>query len=321
MKRSVFLLLDRYGPRDDSHREALEFALDHARLADELGFHSLWVTEHHFNSLGAPHPAVLLAALAARTERLRIGPAVSVLPYREPIYIAEDYAVVDVVSGGRLNMGVGCGSQLGEFEGLGIPFDDRWSTFERSLSRLRELWNDSELNVAPVQTPPPIYVATTNPDKAHAVGRSGDSVITLLGPGTSDLDGLSRLLDSHRRGLEAGGRPSESAEVVVTQFAVVAEDDEFARREAVEALRRVVMLLGGSGDGVDEMVDTMRKAGTACIGTEDDAARAVAMLEELGVGHVAYATRFGGVSAQLAHDALRCLGPRSEVDAARFVSK
>jgi alkanesulfonate monooxygenase SsuD/methylene tetrahydromethanopterin reductase-like flavin-dependent oxidoreductase (luciferase family) len=126
MKRSIFLLLDHYPQLTSSHGEHYAFLLEHARSADALGFEALWLAEHHFQDLGTiPNPAVPLAAIAGQTRRLRIGPAVSVLPYRHPVLIAEDYAMVDILSNGRLNMGVGCGSQPVEFTGLDASFDNR----------------------------------------------------------------------------------------------------------------------------------------------------------------------------------------------------
>ena len=251
MKRSVFLLLDRYPDRGESYRSTHRFVLEHAELAERLGYDALWLTEHHYKQLGAPNPAVLLAAVAARTQRLRLGPAVSVLPYHSPVHVAEDYAAVDVLSGGRLNMGVGSGSQRVEFDALAVDFDSRRETFDSRLAELRRLWAGGELNIAPQQQVPPFYVATSSPDGARRIGERGDSVLALLGPGTAELDGLSRLIDSHREGLAKGGHPMESAEVVLAQFALVADTDEEAAGVAAAALGRTIDLLGGSGDGAE----------------------------------------------------------------------
>lgn len=315
MKRSVFCLLDRYPTRGESYGDAYQFALEHALLADELGFNSLWLTEHHFQQLGSPNPAVLLAAIATQTQKLRIGPAVSVLPYRNPIHVAEDYAALDLLSRGRVNMGVGCGSQQVEFAGLGIDFDGRWETFERNLAALRELWSaESNLNIAPSRMPP-IYVSTTSPERAQAIGRQGDSIITLLGPGTSETSKLSQILEAHQQGLTDGKHALDSAEVVVTQFAVVSSDEEQARREAVPALGRVVSLLSGSDvvdvDGLEAMYTSMQSAATACFGAPSDACEIHATLEKLGVKHVAYITRFGDLDPSSAHATLRHLRPEA----------
>jgi len=313
MKQSVFVLLDRYPELGENPRDAFAFVLEHAALAEELGFEALWLTEHHFKSLGAPNPAVLLAAIAARTARLRVGTSVSVLPYRSPTFVAEDYALVDLISNGRLNMGVGSGSQEAEYAELGIPFETRRDAFERNLAELKELWSSDRLNVSPHHTPP-LYISTNDAEKAQGIGVKGDSVITLLGPGTSDLDGVGRLVKAHRNGLREGSHEPDAAEVVVAQFACVASSDEEVLRDGVPALGRVLALLAGSDKGAEEMFDTMKQAGTACFGTNARAQETRDQLAAVGVEHVAYITRFGNLSAPSAHDSLRRLQPAPETE-------
>ncbi|MEM7247648.1 MAG: LLM class flavin-dependent oxidoreductase, partial [Acidobacteriota bacterium] len=109
MRLSTFLLLDRDPtvPDDDPLTRAVETCV----AAERAGLDGVWVAEHHFRDFGGmPNPAVLLAHVAARTERIRLGPAVSVLPFRDPRLVAEDYGLVDRLSGGRLVMGVGAGT-------------------------------------------------------------------------------------------------------------------------------------------------------------------------------------------------------------------
>ena len=199
MRRSVFWLLDHYPELGESLACLHQHTLEQAELADRLGFHSLWLAEHHFRRLGtAANPAVLLAAIAQRTQSLRLGPAVSVLPLRNPIQVAEDYALVDSLSGGRLNMGVGAGSEAIEFAGMGCDYGQRKERFEQSLAILVDQWQTAtaknsteasagaapgEINVAPVQSPcPPIYVATMQEESAHDIGRRGYSLLTLVSP-------------------------------------------------------------------------------------------------------------------------------------------
>ncbi|MCS6927292.1 MAG: LLM class flavin-dependent oxidoreductase, partial [Candidatus Binatia bacterium] len=82
------------------------------------GYESVWVAEHHFANYGlCPAPPVLLAAIAQRTQRVKIGPAVCVLPFHDPVKVAEEYAVLDVVSNGRLDFGVGRGYLAHEYAG------------------------------------------------------------------------------------------------------------------------------------------------------------------------------------------------------------
>lgn len=310
MKRSIFLLLDHHPETGETLGDLHAFVLEHARRADALGFEALWLAEHHFLQIGTvPNPAVMLAAIAMQTERLRLGPAVSVLPYRNPVLVAEDYALVDQLSRGRLNMGVGYGSQPAEFAGLGVDFDSRVSKFHRNLDALHELWSGIELNVAPHQSRPPVYVATTNAETAGVVGCRGDSVITLLRPGAPDLGALAQLLAAHRHGMEEGGHAPGGAEVVVALLAHAAPTDAEAHRAAVSAIARFPGAPPMDDVEADRLYLSMQQAATACFGAPEQARGIVSRLERAGVTHIAFITRFGNLDQAAAHRSLQLLAP------------
>ena len=284
----------------------------HAELADALGFHTFWIAEHHFRRLGVANPSVLLAAIAARTKRIRIGPAVAVLPYRDPVLIAEDYAIVDQLSGGRLDMGVGSGSEAVEFEALGIDFDSRRQEFSESLQTLRRLWRGAEggRGVETTQQPhPPIFIATGDEGRGFEAGRAGDSILVLLAPGAAELARAGRVVRSHREGLEAGGFGPGDAAAVVALLAHVAPTAEEARRHALPALSRLLWELSGENADTATVYDTMQANATAVFGASRDAADAIEGLEDHGIAHVALITRFGSMSQAVAARSLRMLAP------------
>src|SRR5215471_13193156 len=100
--------------------------LEEAVLAEELGFDCVWVSEHHFSpDAWNPSPFTFLAAVAARTERVRLGTYVLLLPFHNPVRVAEDIAVLDNISGGRVDLPVGVGSAAEEFRTFGVPFNER----------------------------------------------------------------------------------------------------------------------------------------------------------------------------------------------------
>jgi alkanesulfonate monooxygenase SsuD/methylene tetrahydromethanopterin reductase-like flavin-dependent oxidoreductase (luciferase family) len=320
VRRSVFWLLDHYPETGESLASLPATALAHARLADRLGFDGLWLAEHHFQTLGTvPNPAVLLAAMAQRTEKLRLGPAVAVLPLRNPIHIAEDYALVDVLSGGRLNRGVGTGSQLLEFGGLGLDFERRRDLFEANLAVLRERWSAaasgergrSGLNVAPVQTPaPPIYVATMQESGAHRVGVQGDSMLTLVSPLTPDVGEVACRVRAHTRGLEEAGHPEGSAEAVVAVFAHVAESEAEGEDIGAPALGRFIQaMLGAAPPNPLDLYLQMRERGTGLFGSAEHVAKQIDRYADVGVGHLAFISRFGGIPVEAAEQNLRRLAP------------
>lgn len=109
-------------PMHEIYRDFLEEAV----LAEELGFNAVWASEHHFSpDAWSPSPVPFLAAVAARTQRIRIGTYVLLLPLHNPVRIAEDFAVLDNISGGRIDLPVGVGSATEEFHTFGVPFGER----------------------------------------------------------------------------------------------------------------------------------------------------------------------------------------------------
>jgi len=320
MRRSVFWLLDHHPETGESLASVHATALAHARLADRLGFEGLWLAEHHFNTLGtAPNPAVVLAAIAQHTKRLRIGPAVSVLPLRDPIAVAEDYALVDVLSGGRLDMGVGTGSQPLEFEGLGRDFERRQETFDAHLRQLQECWRVASsgeggartLNVAPLQAAsPPIYVAASHEESAHAVGLAGHGLLTLVSPAAEGPGEIAARLEAYARGVAEGGHAEEAARPIVVAFAYVGPSEEAVRETVAPALGRFIRaLVGVAPENPEHLYDQMRERGTGLFGPPEHVAKQIEHYRQAGVRHLAFVSRFGGIDPCLAEQSLRQLAP------------
>jgi alkanesulfonate monooxygenase SsuD/methylene tetrahydromethanopterin reductase-like flavin-dependent oxidoreductase (luciferase family) len=320
VRRSLFWLLDRYRETGESLASLQATALEHARLADRLGFTGLWLAEHHFQTLGTvPNPAVLLAAIAQCTDSLRLGPAVAVLPLRDPILVAEDYALVDVLSGGRLDMGVGTGSRPDEFDGMGVDFERRREVFDEHLAALRKRWSAAAagegghagLDVAPLQSPtPPIYVATMHEEGAHAIGLAGDSMLTLVSPMTLELGEIAARIEAHSRGLTEGGHSEGSASAIVFAFAHVAASDDEARGVAAPALGRFIQAtVGVAPEHPDDLYERMRERDTGLFGTADHVSTQIDRYAEIGVEHLAFVSRFGGMNAAAAEQSLRWLAP------------
>jgi alkanesulfonate monooxygenase SsuD/methylene tetrahydromethanopterin reductase-like flavin-dependent oxidoreductase (luciferase family) len=114
--------------------------LDQIAWAENHGFNDVWLSEHHFIEDGyLPSILPVAAAIAARTKRIRIASGVLLMPFHNPVRLAEDIAVVDVLSGGRLELGVGVGFKHEEFEGFGVPFNERGARTNQSLEIIRRL--------------------------------------------------------------------------------------------------------------------------------------------------------------------------------------
>src|SRR6266536_2033280 len=113
--------------------------------AEALGFYSSFVTEHHFTGIGQlSAPLTLLTFLAARTTRLRVGTAILVLPWHNPVLLAEQVATLDLLSGGRLDLGIGKGYRYNEFAGFCVPMEEADSRFDESLEVMLKAWTSDE---------------------------------------------------------------------------------------------------------------------------------------------------------------------------------
>ena len=111
---------------------------------EKLGFEQAWVTEHHFGGYGGtlPHPPTFLAAVAGKTTKIRLGVAVAVLPLHNPLQLAEAYAMADVISGGRLDFGIGKGSEPVEYRKFGMNRDEATQRFTECTEIIRQAWSD-----------------------------------------------------------------------------------------------------------------------------------------------------------------------------------
>lgn len=188
MKFGVFCVAQ--APAGLSPSEAMQSQLRQAVLAEELGFDSLWIAEHHSSDYCVvADPFVFAAAAAALTSRIRIGTAVSLLPLHNPLEIAEQAIMVDHLSGGRLDVGVGRGYVPRYFDTLGLPKDERGPIFAEALEVIVRAWTEPRLDhegphwrfsdislfPRPLQTPhPPVFVASSgSPETIQIAARYG----------------------------------------------------------------------------------------------------------------------------------------------------
>ena len=135
MKFGLFYLFRDFG--NVSQAQLFNEMLEEVEYAEELGFESIWLPEHHFSEYGMlGNPMVLAAAIAQRTKRMKIGTAVVILPFQHPLRFAEDAALVDALSDGRLLLGVGRGYQPPEFNGFGVTQSESSAMFLESYEIL-----------------------------------------------------------------------------------------------------------------------------------------------------------------------------------------
>ncbi len=181
--------------------------LERISEAERLGADAVWLTEHHFFDDGyLPQCWTLAAAIAARTERIRIGSAVALLPLHSAMEVAEQVAIVDVISGGRVEPGFGVGYRKPEYLAFEGDFKHRYSVYEERIRAMRRLWGedpgaDRTVTPPPVQSPVPLWGGFGGPMGARLAGQ--------LGLGLQSID--PALYEPYLSGLAAGGHDPKVA--------------------------------------------------------------------------------------------------------------
>lgn len=218
-------------------------ALEEVTRAEELGFDSVWMEEHHaVRDHYWPSPLTVLAGFATRTSRIRLGTDILVAPFYHPVRLAEDAALLDVISRGRFTLGLAIGYKPDEFALYGVELEKRGARFEEQLTILRALWTEEHVSFRgryytvqgrieprPVTRPhPPLWIGGWGELTLRRAATLADNWIP--GP-TADLP---RLLEGKRRFLEhrrAAGRP-EPEEWPLTRDVIIADTDRQARELA-----------------------------------------------------------------------------------------
>jgi alkanesulfonate monooxygenase SsuD/methylene tetrahydromethanopterin reductase-like flavin-dependent oxidoreductase (luciferase family) len=167
-------------PQDPSRLHA--FTLELCEEAERLGAGSVWFTEHHlFDDGYLAQPLTLAAAVAARTRRVRIGTAIVIAPLHHPAELAEQAVMVDLISDGRLDLGIGAGYRVPEYELYGASPERRYAQTDDRARRLRELWGPGGVTPRPVQDPLPLWLGYQGPQGARRAGLLGEGLLTANG--------------------------------------------------------------------------------------------------------------------------------------------
>jgi natural product biosynthesis luciferase-like monooxygenase protein len=228
--------------------------LEQAVRGEALGFESVWPVEQHFNRALSilPCPALLLAAIAARTRTLRLGTAIVQLPLAHPLRVAEELATLDVLSGGRVECGVGRGVNPAHFAGFGVPLAESRERMSEALDYIRQAWtqerfsfqgrffqaDDLALAPRPLQQPhPPIRVAANSPETAEWAGQAGYPIFVAANINPfSWLRGLIPLYRAARR--EAGHPAANGDDVTILMPLYVGESRSRIAQDVAPSIRQ-----------------------------------------------------------------------------------
>jgi alkanesulfonate monooxygenase SsuD/methylene tetrahydromethanopterin reductase-like flavin-dependent oxidoreductase (luciferase family) len=312
MRYSVFSVNDHHPRLARTLPQLYRQLMQQCELAEGLGYDTFFCAEHHFHEYGVvPDPAVMLAALSQRTRRIRLGTAISILTFHDPRRIAETYAMLDQLCGGRFVFGVGSGYLAHEFQGYDRDPAEKRDRFNENLDLVKRLlagetlayqgrFSKSEkvvLNVLPHEgRVPPIYVAVLARDAAYHVGKQANRIFTVPYASCKDFADIGAMMAEFRRGRQEAGFAPEDDDHVFTLHTHVAETDAQAREQCKAAY--------------DLYVDTRLYAkkhtyedilanGICLFGSADTVTEKMRKLHEMGVRHVATLQNFGALAPAL----------------------
>ncbi|WP_338749296.1 LLM class flavin-dependent oxidoreductase [Bacillus sp. FJAT-52991] len=307
MKFSTLTIFDHYANQSSrTPRQFYNEVLEQSVRAEEMNFDGVWFTEHHFSDFGInPSPAVLLAAVSQRTNRIRLGVGVSVLPLHKPLRIAEDYAVVDLLSNGRLDLGLGSGNSQKEFDGYNISWEDKSERFNESLEVLRKAWSgksfshqgkffqykDLKLSVQPIQAPfPPHWIAASSEEGVSHVASMGSQFIAL--GFSKSRDELAKLIDTYKNMyLKSGYGNPDQLEIPVAFHVHVGETYADAESNAKDPYQ----LFMNTPRGTNISYDILKQKLNPVIGSPDEVIKQVQSYREIGVTNFMAIMNFGGL--------------------------
>jgi alkanesulfonate monooxygenase SsuD/methylene tetrahydromethanopterin reductase-like flavin-dependent oxidoreductase (luciferase family) len=299
----------RRGSGEFDSAEGFRDFIDYNIEAEALGFHGTFVVEHHFTGFGQVSATLgLLTWLGARTKTLRLGTAVMVLPWHNPVLLAEQAATLDLLSGGRLDFGIGTGYRYNEFVGFDVGMDEARQKFEESIEVILKCWtseerfshhgkywtfNDIIVEPPPARKPhPAVWMGAGSERSIREVARRGFNL--LLGQYAAPED-VARSIAVFREAVEGMGQTWDPMRVGVTRAFFVSESEE-EREAALErrlANRTRQLKLATTPDG--KMLGGPDRADgdpneinlkSAIYGTPDQIAQRLRDLRNAGVGYV-----------------------------------
>jgi probable LLM family oxidoreductase len=283
-----------------SPEQRLKNLLEEARLADELGLDVFGVGEHHRPDFAVSAPAVALAAIAAQTERIRLTSAVSVLSSDDPVRVFEEFATVDLISGGRAEIMAGRGSFTESFPLFGYDLDDYDELFAEKLDLLLELrsservtWqgrhraplHDQGVWPRPVQDPIPVWIAVGGtPQSVVRAGVLGlPLTIAIIG---GQPDRFAGLVELYRRAAAEGGHDPDTLPLGINTHAFVGDDSAFAPHY-IAMMSRIGRERGWPAMGRDQYTALHSPRGALAVGSSEEVAEKLLYEHEL-FGHQRY---------------------------------
>lgn len=313
-------------------KELYNWKLESWIAAEHLGFDGVFFSEHHFTSYNvSPSPNLLVAALAQRTQSLRVGVMANITAFHNPRRLAEEAAMLDYLSGGRLEVGLGRGVDEQEFLKEGIPMEETRPRFEESLELITKAWYEPTFshhgkffdydNVSiwprPLRTELPLWITALSPSTVTWAAEKGYRFTSVF-QSTAEL---KKVFDIYKDAAVAAGRQPQAADMGVCRNVVIADSDQEARDIAEPAFGLLFGLFKEAAVfhdldhvptgyefyssffrpfvGGDVSFDALIDMGVICVGSPSTVRdQIVAQIEEIGCGHFLNWGSFGNMTRE-----------------------
>jgi len=308
MEFGLFTVFDNYKEEiGRSHKQLLDDVLEQSVLADQLGYDSVWFAEHHFSEYGIlTTPPMLLAVLAERTKNIRLGVSIVTLPFKNPLQVAEDYALLDVLSNGRVNLGMGSGYLPHEFSGFNVNGKDKAFKFNDALAVIEKAWTgerfshdgeyfqfkDVKLEVLPQQKEVPLWIGALSHKGSQFVGKMGYSIMGVPYVASSSIEELGKIIANYKENYREAGHDDRNIKIPLAIHTYVAETREKAERDAREHINRY---LDTRQYGRSAQFEDLEERGQLLVGTPDDVIERLKKYEEIGCDHIMMLMNGGGM--------------------------
>ncbi|MGI9329197.1 MAG: LLM class flavin-dependent oxidoreductase [Gammaproteobacteria bacterium] len=315
-----------FGLAPDQSRPTFDDMQRQAALAESLGYAALWAHEHHSNAMMYPDPLMALAAMAQVTQRVKLGTSMLLLPIHHPVRVAQEAAMLDVLSGGRVLLGLANGYSKTDLDTFGVSSSHRGRRLEEGVQLIRQLWSgepvtakgedfslaDFEFFPPPVQAGgPPIYIGGHADVAVQRVARIGDNYFISA---TAGFDQVRQLVNTYSGFMDELGKPGQP--VLINRVMCVVENAR-QKAEAENFYANALLAFYGSWGhaNIAHLTDEERQVenlaqANCIIGEVGECVERIKAYADLGIGHIACLPNFGAPPTAMLERSIRLFGER-----------
>lgn len=340
MKFSIFYLPTYFPEVHGSVQNFYNDILEEIVFAEQIGFHSVWFAEHHFYAYGGVIPSVPMLGLAAamKTSKIRIGSGVALLPLNDPIRVAEEFAMLDVLSAGRLEFGIGRAFQRPEYEAFNVPMSESRERFNEAHDIIIKSWTEDSFSFTgnfrtlknlrvipkPIQTPhPPISVACVlSKESFEWTAKHGYNLMYV--PYVFSLEETKQRLGWYTNALIENGQDTKDKEVMLVYHLYVGDNIREARDFPKPYILRYMAAAAEPNQQDAYSKDYSNYAGLGKLfssidydflypdrvvfGDSDSCIERIHQIEALGATHISFVVNFGGIAHSSVMKSLELFG-------------